>query len=87
MFSWHTVGFLIPIINHCLNATAYFGTVAANAHLLKDTIHSFSNGYFQLNNATNWFHDHDSGLQWPPQSPDPNPVCLTGTDKETYTKG
>jgi len=43
MFSWHTLGPLVPI-GHCLNATAYLSIVMA-------TVHPSSDGYFQQDNA------------------------------------
>ena len=84
MFSWHTLGLLIPI-NHHLNATAYLSIVADHVHPFMATMYPSSNGYFQHDNApchkakvvSNWFHEHDNEfnvLQWPSQSPDLNPI-------------
>ncbi len=79
IFSWHTLGPLVPI-EHRLNATAFLSNVA-------DHVHPFmtSDGYFQQNNAlchkdqiiSNWLHEHDNEftvLKWPPRSPDLNPT-------------
>ncbi len=68
VFSWHTLGPLVPI-EHRLNATAYLSIVADHVH------------YFQQDNApchkaqiiSDWFLEHDNEftlLKWPPQSPD-----------------
>ncbi|KAJ8417767.1 hypothetical protein AAFF_G00226100 [Aldrovandia affinis] len=84
MFSWHTLGPLIPI-EHCLNATAYLSLVADCVHPFMVTVCPSSNGYFQQDNApchkahviSSWFHEHDnefSVLQWSPQSPDLSPI-------------
>ena len=43
MFSWHTLGPLIPI-NHRLNATAYLSIVADHVHSSMATIYQSANG-------------------------------------------
>lgn len=50
MFSWHTLGLLIPI-DHQLNVTTYLIIVADHVHPFMTTVYQFSNGYFQQNNA------------------------------------
>jgi len=78
MFSWHTLGPLVPI-GHRLNATAYLSIVSDHVHPFMATM--FPSGYFQQDNApchkariiSNWFLEHDNELtelKWPPQSPD-----------------
>uniref|UniRef100_A0A3B3QF02 Transposase Tc1-like domain-containing protein n=1 Tax=Paramormyrops kingsleyae TaxID=1676925 RepID=A0A3B3QF02_9TELE len=84
MFSWHTLGPLVPI-GHRLNATAYLSIVSDHVHPFMTTMYPSSDGYFQQDNApchkariiSNWFLEHDNEftvLQWPPQSPDLNPI-------------
>uniref|UniRef100_A0A9J8AZF2 Tc1-like transposase DDE domain-containing protein n=2 Tax=Cyprinus carpio carpio TaxID=630221 RepID=A0A9J8AZF2_CYPCA len=84
MFSWHTLGPLVPIGYH-LNATAYLSIVSDHVHPFKTTIYPSSDGYFQQDNApchkariiSNWFLEHDNEftvLKWPQQSPDLNPI-------------
>ncbi len=87
IFSWHTLGPLVPI-EHRLNATAYLSIVADHLHpLLYDYSVGYpsSDGYFQQDNApcdkaqiiSDWFFEHDNEftlLKWPPQSPDLNPI-------------
>ncbi len=80
IFSWHTLGPLVPIEHH-LNATAYLSIVADLVHPFMTTVYSSSDGYFQQDNApchkaqiiSDWFLEHDNAftlLKWPPQSPD-----------------
>uniref|UniRef100_A0A8C2EN69 Tc1-like transposase DDE domain-containing protein n=1 Tax=Cyprinus carpio TaxID=7962 RepID=A0A8C2EN69_CYPCA len=84
MFSWHTLGPLVPI-GHRLNATAYLSIVSDHVHPFMTTMYPSSDGYFQQDNApchkariiSNWFLEHDNEftiLKWPPQSPDLNPI-------------
>ncbi|KAG2460242.1 TCB1 transposase, partial [Polypterus senegalus] len=84
MFSWHTLGPLVPI-GHRLNATGYLSTVSDHVHPFMTTMYPSSDGYFQQDNApchkariiSNWFLEHDNEftvLKWPPQSPDLNPI-------------
>ncbi len=84
IFSWHTLGPLVPI-KHCLNTTAYLSIVADHVHAFMITVHSSSDGYFQQDNApchkaqiiSDWFLEYDNELtllKWPPQSPDLNPI-------------
>ncbi len=82
IFSWHTLGPLVPI-EHCLNATAYLSIVADHVHPF--TVYSSSDGYFQQDNApcqkaqiiSDWFLEDDNEfnlLKWPPQSPYLSPI-------------
>ncbi len=84
IFSWHTLGLLIPI-EHCLNATACLSIVADHVHPFMTTVFPSSDGYFQQDNASchkaqiisDWFLEHDNKvplLKWPPQSPNLNPI-------------
>ncbi len=84
IFSWHTLGSLVPIEHH-LNPTAYLSIVADHVHLFMTTVYPSSGGYFQQDNApchkaqiiSDWFLEHDNEftlLKWPPQSPDLNPI-------------
>jgi len=50
MFSWHTLGPLVPI-GHSLNATAYLSIVSKNLHPFMATMYPFSDGSFQQDNA------------------------------------
>ncbi len=76
IFSWHTLGLLVPI-EHRLNATAYLSIVADHVHPFKTTVYTSSNGYFQQDNApchkaqiiSDWFLEHDNEFtfhKWPP---------------------
>jgi len=49
MFSWHTLGPLVPIGNH-LNATAYLSIFSDHVHPLMATMYPSSDGYFQQDN-------------------------------------
>ncbi len=82
IFSWHTLGPLVPI-DHRLNATAYLSIVADHDHPFMTTVYPSSDDYFQQDNApchkaqiiSDWFLEHDNEftlLKWPPQSPDIN---------------
>ncbi len=84
IFSWHTLGPLIPI-EHRLNTTAYMSIVADHVHLFMTTVYPSSDSYFQQDNApchkaqiiSDWFLEHDNEfnlLNWPPQPPDLNPI-------------
>ncbi len=84
IFSWHTLGPLVPI-EHCLNATAYLSIVADHVHPFITSVYPSSDAYFQQDNApchkaqiiSDWFLEHDNEftlLKWPPQSPDLNPI-------------
>ncbi len=84
IFSWHTLGPLVPIKHH-LNATAYLSIVADHVHPFMTTVYPSSNAYFQQDNAachkdqiiSDWFLEHDNEFtlpKWPPQSPDLNPI-------------
>ncbi len=84
IYSWHTLGPLVPI-EHCLNATTYLSIVADHVHPFMTTVYPSSDGYFQQDNApchkaqiiSDWFLEHDNEftlLKWPPQSPDLNPI-------------
>ncbi len=88
MFSWHTLGILVPI-EHRLNATAYLSIVTDHVHPFMTTVYPSSDGYFQQDNApchkaeiiSDWFLEHDNEftlLKWPPQSPDLNPILGCG---------
>ncbi len=84
IFSWHTLGPLVPI-EHCLNATAYLIIVADYVHPFMTIVYPSSDGYLQKDNAPchkaqiilDWFLEHGNEftlLNWPPQSPDLNPI-------------
>ncbi len=83
IFSWHTLGPLVPI-EHCLNATVYLSIVADHVHPFMTTVYHLLM-YFQQDNAprhkdqiiSDWFLEHDNEftlLKWSPQSPDLNPI-------------
>ncbi len=84
IFSWHTLGSLVPI-EHCLNATVYLNIVTDHVHPFMTTVYPSSDGYFQQDNPpyhiaqiiSDWFLEHDNEftlLKCPPRSPDLNPV-------------
>ncbi len=50
IFSWHTLGPLVPIEN-CLNATAYLSIVTDHVHPFMTTVYPSSDGYFPQDNA------------------------------------
>jgi len=50
MFSWHTLGPLVPIGHH-LNATAYLSIVSDHVPPFMATMSPSSDGYFQQDNA------------------------------------
>ncbi len=51
IFSWHTLGPLVPIEHH-LNATAYPSIVADHIHPFMTTVYPSSDGFFQQDNVT-----------------------------------
>ncbi len=67
IFSWHTLGPLVPI-EHRLKATDYLSIVADHVHPFMTTVYSSSGGYFQQDNASchkaqiisDWFLEHDN---------------------------
>jgi len=61
MFSWHTLGPLVPIGHH-LNVTANLNIVSDHVHPFMATMSPSSDGYFQQDNGH---------LKW---SPDLNPI-------------
>jgi len=84
MFSWHTLGPLVPI-GHRLIAVAYLSIVSDHVHPFMASMDPTPDGYFQQDNVpchkaqiiSNWFLEHDNEftvLKWPPQSPDLNKV-------------
>ncbi len=84
IFSWHTLGPLVPT-EHRLNTTAYLSIVADHVHPFMTTVCPASDGYFQQDNApchkaqiiSDWFLEYDNEftlLKWPPQSPDLNQI-------------
>ncbi len=84
IFSWHTLGPLVPIEHH-LNTTAYPSIVADHVHPFMTTVYPSFDGYFQQDNApchkaqiiSDWFLKHDKEftlLKWPPQSQDLSPI-------------
>ncbi len=84
IFSWHTLGLLVPI-EHRWNATAYLSIVVDHVLPFMTTVYSSSDEYFQQDNApchkaqiiSDWFLEHDNEftlLKWPPQSLDLNPI-------------
>ncbi len=50
IFSWHTLGPLVPI-EHRLNATTYLIIVADHVHPFMTTVYPSSDGYFLQDNA------------------------------------
>ncbi len=50
IFSWHTLGPLVPI-EHRLNSTAYLSIVADHVHPFMTTVYPSSDDYFQQDNA------------------------------------
>ncbi len=50
IFSWHTLGPLVPI-EHRLNVIAYLSIVADHVHPFMTTVCPSSGGYFQQDNA------------------------------------
>ncbi len=51
IFSWHTLGPLVPI-KHRLNATVYLSIVADHVHPFMTTVYPSSDEYFQQDNVT-----------------------------------
>ncbi len=72
IFSWHTLGPLVPI-EHCLNATAYLSIVADHVHPFMTTVSPSSDDYFQQDNGflnmtmsslySNGLHSHQISIQ------------------------
>jgi len=50
MFSWHTLGPLVPI-GHRLNVMAYLSIVSDHVHPFMAIMYPSSDGYFQQDNA------------------------------------
>ncbi len=84
IFSWNTVGTLVPI-EHSLYTTAYLSIVADHVHPFMTTVYPSSDDYFQQDNApchkaqiiSDWILEHDNEftlLKYSPQSPDLNPI-------------
>ncbi len=81
IFSWHTLGPLVPI-EHRLNATAYLSIVADHVHPSMTTVYPSSGGYFHQDNVPSHNHirlvsrkeNELTLLKWPPQSLDLNPI-------------
>ncbi len=61
IFSWHTLGPLVPI-EHRLNATAYLNIVADHVHPFMTTVYPSSDGYFQQGNVTKLKTSHTGFL-------------------------
>ncbi len=67
IFSWHTLGPLVPI-EHRLNTTADLSIVADHVHPFMTTVYPSSDDYFQQDNApchkaqiiSDWFLEHDN---------------------------
>ncbi len=82
IFSWHTLGLLVPIV-HCLHATAYLLLMTMSiplwlqcTHLLMATSSRIMHRH-KAQIISDWFLEHDNEftlLKWPPQSPDLNPI-------------
>ncbi len=83
IFSWHTLGPLVPI-EHCFNATVYLSIVADHVHPFMTTVYPSSDATssrimlrHKAQIILDWFLEHDKEftlLKWPPQSPDLNPI-------------
>ncbi len=63
IFSWHTLGSLVPI-EHCLNATAYLSIVADHVHPFMTTVYPFSDGFFQQDNTPSQSSNHLRLVSW-----------------------
>ncbi len=61
IFSWHTLGTLVPI-EHYLNATVYLSIVADHVHHFMTTVYPSSDAYFQQNNAINNLTSSQTGF-------------------------
>ncbi len=67
IFSWHTLGPLVPI-EHRLNATDYLSIVADDVHPFMTSVYPSSDSYFQQDNApchkaqiiSDWFLKHEN---------------------------
>ncbi len=72
IFSWHTLGPLVPI-EHPLNATAYLSIVADHVHPFMTTVYPSSDDHFQQDNApchkaqiiSDWFLEHENEFTLP----------------------
>ncbi len=81
IFSWHTLGPLVPI-EHCSNTTVYLSIVADHVHLFMTTVYPSSDAtssriMHKAQIISDWFIEHNDEftlLKWPPQSPDLNPI-------------
>ncbi len=63
IFSWHTLGPLVPIEHH-LNDTAYLSIVADHVHPFMTTVYPSSDGYFQQDNAPSQSSNHLRLVSW-----------------------
>ncbi len=63
IFSWHTLGLLVPIEDR-LNATAYLSIVADHVHPFMTTVYPSSDGYFQQDNAPSQSSNHLRLVSW-----------------------
>ncbi len=83
IFSWHTLGPLVPI-EHQLNTTAYLSIVVDHVHPFMTTVYPSSDATssrimhrHKAQIISDWFLEHDNEftlLKCPPQSPDLNPI-------------
>ncbi len=85
IFSWHTLGllFLVPIEHH-LNSTVYLSIVADHIHPFMTTVYPSSDAtssrIMHMSQSSNhlrlvsWTWQWVHFTQWPPQSPDLNPI-------------
>ncbi len=81
IFSWHTLGPLVPI-EHRLNATAYLSIVADHVHPFMTTVYPSSDAtssrimhhVTKLKSSQTGFLNITILLKWPPQSLDLNPI-------------
>ncbi len=94
IFSWHTLGPLVPI-EHRLNTMAYLSIVADHVHPFMTTVYPSSDDYFQRDKApchkaqiiSDWFLEHDNEftlLKWPPHS---CATCQSMVTAATTTRG
>jgi len=61
MFSWHTLGPLMPI-GHCLNATGYLSIVSDHFHPFTATMYPSSNGVHGSRNYSSKIMHHVTKL-------------------------
>ncbi len=94
IFSWHTLGPLVPI-EHLFNATAHLSIVDDHVHPFMTTVYPSSDDYFQKDNApchkaqiiSDWFLEHDNEftlLKWPPQLPT-NPIPFHSRKNDSHS--